>query len=113
MNKTQSYAGFVKENLALIEIRISLGYRHEAIQLEIEKGTSHKASLSGFRGALNKARKWRDQLNKEGKDFPLVLPEIDNASHEMARPAAPPPHPAKEENKVDDYFKRKPFLLKK
>lgn len=112
MKKRQSYTGFVKERLDLIEGRIELGYRQEAIKEEIEKGTSHTVTLAGFRGALKKARKWRDQRKKEGKDFPLVLPEIDNASHEMARPAAPPAHPAKEEKKVDDYFKRKSFLKK-
>jgi hypothetical protein len=113
MKKRQSYTGFVKERLAFIEARIELGYRQEAIKEEIEKGTSHTATLEGFRGALKKARKWSAQRKKEGKDFPLVLPEIDNASHEMARPAAPPAHPAKEEKKVDDYFKRKSFLFLK
>jgi hypothetical protein len=113
MKKRQSYTGFVKERLAFIEARIELGYRQEAIKEEIEKGTSHTATLEGFRGALKKARKWSAQRKKEGKDFPLVLLEIDNASHEMARPAEPPAHPIKEEKQVDAYFKRKSVFRSK
>lgn len=110
MKKRQSYAGFVKERLDLIEARIELGYRQEAIKEEIEKGTNHTVTLAGFRGALKKARKWRNQRKKEGKDFPLVLPEIDNACHEIERPATPSAHPAKEKVQVDDYFKRNPLF---
>lgn len=113
MKKRQSYAGFIKERLDLIEACIELGYRQEAIKEEIEKGTNHTVTLEGFRGALKKARKWRDQRKKEGKEFPLVLPEIDNASHEMARPADPPAHPIKEEKQVDAYFKRKSVFRSK
>lgn len=111
MKKRQSYTGFVKERLDLIETRIELGYRQEAIKEEIEKGTNHTVTLAGFRGALKKARKWRDQRKKEGKDFPLVLPEIDNTSHEIKRHAVPPAPPVKEVQ-VDDYFKRKPLFKK-
>lgn len=111
MKKRQSYTGFVKERLDLIEARIELGYRQEAIKEEIEKGTSHAVTLAGFRGALKKARRWRDQRKKEGKDFPLVLPEMNNASHEIAWPDRPV-QPVGEEIQVDDYFKRKSIIVK-
>lgn len=55
----QSYRGYVREHLDLIESKIAFGHPHELIRQELNHA-GFESSLLTFRDALTRARRWRE-----------------------------------------------------
>lgn len=55
MNRSQSLAGYIRENLSELEARLEFGVRQEVFVSELE-AHGYKTTLKGFRNFLYRAR---------------------------------------------------------
>lgn len=88
MKQHQSLSGYIREHLASIESRLSVGVRQEVIVQELAS-QGYQTTPAGFRNLLCRARKKvakgqpikteKQEQKEDVKSAPKALPKVENA----------------------------------
>jgi hypothetical protein len=110
----QSFRGYVREHLERIELKIAYGQPHELIRRELAK-EGFDATLSSFRDALMRARRWKKKLDGSSAPSPIKPEAVEAASsapqtNQGTVTSSTAESKAHGKTNVDDYFKRNPIF---